>query len=80
MRQGDTVSPQLFAASPEEAFGKLGWENSGIRVNGEYLSHLEFAGDIVLFCVSGEHLHRKPRELHSENSAVALGILGRNRK
>lgn len=59
VRQGDTMTPKLFTACLEGVFRKLEWEKSGIRVNGEYLSHLRFA-DIILFSES-EQLQRMLR-------------------
>uniref|UniRef100_A0A914UI99 Reverse transcriptase domain-containing protein n=1 Tax=Plectus sambesii TaxID=2011161 RepID=A0A914UI99_9BILA len=47
VKQGDTISPNLFIASLEEIFRKLNWSN-GININGERLNHLRFADDIVI--------------------------------
>ncbi|CAF4674817.1 unnamed protein product, partial [Rotaria socialis] len=49
VRQGDTISPKLFTAALEDVFRTLSWENRGIMVDGELLTHLRFADDIVLF-------------------------------
>ena len=49
VRQGDPISPKLFTAALVDMFRKLNWENYGIMVDGELLSHLRFADDIVLF-------------------------------
>lgn len=48
VRQGDTVSLMLFTACLQEVFGALEWEELGIRVNGKYLSNLQFVDDIAL--------------------------------
>ena len=40
-RQGDNISPKLFTACLQDAIiNKIDWENRGINIDGEYLSHL----------------------------------------
>lgn len=34
------------------------WENLGLQINSEYLSHLRFADDIVLLSESAEELQK----------------------
>ena len=46
--QGDTYSPKLFTACLEGIFRKLSWESKGINIDGENLTHLRFAYDILL--------------------------------
>ena len=48
VRQGDTISPNLFRASLESIFRRLTWENNGAKIDGEFLSNLRFADDIFL--------------------------------
>ncbi|XP_030755289.1 uncharacterized protein LOC115881780 [Sitophilus oryzae] len=48
VRQGYTISPKLFTAVLEYAMKSLSWENRGINIDGERLTHLRFADDIVL--------------------------------
>lgn len=48
VRQGDTISPKLFTAVLEYAMKQLPWENRGVNIDGEKLTHLRFADDIVL--------------------------------
>ncbi|MFH4984705.1 hypothetical protein AB6A40_011414, partial [Gnathostoma spinigerum] len=47
VRQGDTISPKLFAACLESVFRKISWRG-GINIDGEVLTHLRFADDIVI--------------------------------
>lgn len=35
------------------------WENLGLQINSEYLSHLRFADDIVLLSESAKQLQKK---------------------
>ena len=49
VRQGDNISPKLFTACLQDAIiNKINWEGKGINIDGELLSHLIFADDIVL--------------------------------
>ncbi|EPB67631.1 hypothetical protein ANCCEY_13280 [Ancylostoma ceylanicum] len=52
VRQGDTVSPKLFTATPEDVMRRLEWDYMGVRVDGRLLHHLRFADDIVLITPS----------------------------
>ena len=58
VRQGDTTSPMLFTACLEEVFKLFDWEGLGVRINGEYLSNLRFADDIVIFNKYGDELQQ----------------------
>ena len=40
VRQGYTISPKLFNAGLEEVFRRLQWDEVGLKVNGENISHL----------------------------------------
>jgi hypothetical protein len=48
VRQGDPLTPKLFTTVLEQIFRKLGCEEKGLNINGEYLHYLRFADDIVL--------------------------------
>ena len=48
VRQGDVISPKLFTAALENVFKVLDWNGLGININGEYITHLRFADDIVV--------------------------------
>ena len=56
VRQGDVISPKLFTAAMEDAFKLLEWQGLGININGEYITHLRFADDIVVMAKSMEEL------------------------
>lgn len=49
VRQGDPLLSTLFTALLQKVFTNLNWEDKGIKINGNYLSNLRFADDIVLF-------------------------------
>nr|XP_034832243.1 uncharacterized protein LOC117989050 [Maniola hyperantus] len=72
VRQGDPVSPKLFTAVLEEIFRQLNWEQSGITINGENLSHLRFADDIIIFSPTKDNLERMLNELDVESRKVGL--------
>ena len=72
VRQGDSISPKLFCAVLERVFQNLNWDEVGIKINGEYLHHLRFADDIVLFASSAEELQTRMEELSNESSKIGL--------
>ncbi|KAL0882120.1 hypothetical protein ABMA27_000683 [Loxostege sticticalis] len=55
-RQGDVISPKLFTAALEDVFKLLDWSGLGININGEYITHLRFADDIVVMAETLEDL------------------------
>jgi len=51
---------------------QLNWYEVGIKINGEYLHHLRFADDIVLFVSSAEQQETRMEELCNESSKTGL--------
>ena len=46
VRQGDNISPKLFTACFQDAsINEIKWEDNGINIDGENMSHLIFADD-----------------------------------
>ena len=72
VRQGDTISPKLFTAVLEEVFRKLDWSKKGIKINGEFLSHLRFADDIVIISSNPNELEEMLTELAEASIQVGL--------
>ena len=72
IRQGDTISPKLFTACLEEIFRRLNWENYGIKIDGEQITNLRFADDIVLFSETAADLQKMAEELRVESMTVGL--------
>ena len=72
VRQGDTISPKLFTTALESVFKKLDWSMMGINVNGQYLSHLRFADDIVLIAVDLDQAQVMLQQLNDESSKIGL--------
>ena len=72
IRQGDTCSPKLFTACLERAFQQLSWHERGMRIDGEYLSHLRFADDIIVFASTEEELQLMLTELNEASKSVGL--------
>ncbi|KAL0819976.1 hypothetical protein ABMA28_007973 [Loxostege sticticalis] len=58
VRQGDVISPKLFTNALEDIFKTLDWTGQGININGEYVSHLRFADDIVVMAETVQDLER----------------------
>jgi len=43
VRQGDSISPKLLSVVLKRVFQNLNWDEVGIKINGEYFHHLQFA-------------------------------------
>ena len=72
VRQGDVISPKLFTNALEDIFKTLDWVGMGVNINGEYLSHLRFADDIVIVADSRDHLQKMLRDLYEASLRVGL--------
>ena len=73
VKQGDTISPKLFSACLEMVIRKLNWKK-GIKVDGEHLTHLRFADDIVLLGEDITTVQKMLSELEHEGKKVGLRI------
>ena len=76
MRQGDNISPKLFTACLQDAIiiNKINWEDKEINIDGEHLSHLIFADDIVLVAKSPEELESMLTDIHLASKHVGLSM------
>ena len=72
VRQGDPISPKLFTAAMKDVFRNLDWQSNGILVDGEYLTHLRFADDILLVSHDPLELQTMIRELNEESIKAGL--------
>ena len=65
-RESDNISPKPFTACLQDAIIKrIDLEGRGINMDGEYLSHLIFADDIILFAKSPKELTTLLTDIHS---------------
>lgn len=71
-RQGDPLSPKIFTVVLESIFRNLDWEEKGLRIDGEFLSHLRFADDIVVFAENASDLNVMVEELAKESMKAGL--------
>ena len=75
VRKGDNISPKLFTACLQDAIiNKINWEDKGINIDGEHLSHLIFADDIVLVAKSPEELESMLTDIHLASKPVGLSM------
>ncbi|KAI8440939.1 hypothetical protein MSG28_009236 [Choristoneura fumiferana] len=72
VRQGDVISPKLFTNALEDVFKLLDWNRFGININGEYITHLRFADDIVIMAESLEGLNTMLSDLSIVSQQVGL--------
>lgn len=74
VRQGDPLSPKIFCSVLEMIFRNIDWKEEGIKINGEYLSHLRFADDVVVFAETSLKLEEMLRNLAFESKKVGLSL------
>ncbi len=74
MKQGDPFSPNIFNSVLEEIFQKLDWEGKGVKINGQWLNNLRFAGDIVLISSNMDELKVMVEQLCKESRKAGLII------
>lgn len=74
VRQGDPLSPKLFIAVLEDIFKNINWNNKGIWIFNNKLTHLRFADDIVLFSKSATDLELLLQRLNSESKKIGLNM------
>ena len=60
VRQGDTISLKLLTATLESIFRRLNWENKGVQIDGEFLTNLRFADDILSCTERPQELQQMP--------------------
>uniref|UniRef100_A0A7I5ECP8 Reverse transcriptase domain-containing protein n=2 Tax=Haemonchus contortus TaxID=6289 RepID=A0A7I5ECP8_HAECO len=72
VRQGDTISPELFSAALENVMRHMEWESMGVKVDGRYLHHLRFADDIVLITPNIEQAEQMLAEF--DNACGKIGL------
>ncbi|PZC75698.1 hypothetical protein B5X24_HaOG205730 [Helicoverpa armigera] len=72
VRQGDTISPKMFTLSLEYIFQQLDWTNKGLVVDGERLSNLRFADDLVLISDNIDDMIIMIEELKTESLKAGL--------
>ena len=73
VRQGDTISPKLFAITLESLFRKIRFKG-GVNIDGERLTHLLFADDCVLFASDPVDLQCNLQQLADDSKNVGLEI------
>ena len=74
-RQGDNISPRLFTSCLQDAIIKrIDWEGRGLIVDGERLSHLIFAHDIIFLAKSTKELNSMLIDIHKTSKPVGLNM------
>lgn len=53
---------------------KLIWKEKGININGEFLSNLRFADDIILFSETATQLQKMVNELYTVSYEIGLEL------
>ncbi len=64
VRQGNTISPEIFTAAIEEVFKKLVLEERDFNIDREMLTNLRFADEILALMTASD----KENQLNKVNS------------
>ncbi|KAH1168859.1 hypothetical protein KIL84_013449 [Mauremys mutica] len=73
VRQGDTISPKLFAAVLESLLKKLNWEE-GIRIDREQLMHILIADNCIILAKDTAELENKLQQLQTLSHDIGLEV------
>jgi len=76
-RTGDNIASKLFTARLQDAVIKrIDWEGKGLNVNidGEYLSHVIFADDVILFAKSPDELTSMLTDIHNTSKPADFNM------
>ena len=69
----NNISPKLFTSCLQHTIiNKINWDNKSVRIDGEYLSHLIFADDIVLAANSTSKLQEMLHDIHDISKPLGL--------
>ena len=74
MRHGDTISPNLVTAAVGSIFRRLTRVTRGLKRDGEYLSHLRIADDILMCANTPHELQQMLHDLADESENQGLKI------
>uniref|UniRef100_A0A7I4YFB8 Reverse transcriptase domain-containing protein n=1 Tax=Haemonchus contortus TaxID=6289 RepID=A0A7I4YFB8_HAECO len=72
VRQGDTISLELFTTALNHAMLQLDWDDKGINIDCKKISNLRFADDIVLISQNRVELQQMVEELDDVSKAIGL--------
>ena len=72
VRQGDTIWPKLFTATLECIFRRMTWETRVLKIDGELLSNLSFADDMLICANIPHELQHMLQELAVESNNQGL--------
>lgn len=73
-KQGCPLSAELFNTVLELIFRQINWEQYGIPINGENITNLRFADDVILIGKNTNELRNMVKELKDESKKHGLSI------
>ncbi|KAI5715753.1 hypothetical protein M8J77_021854 [Diaphorina citri] len=74
LKQGDIASAKIFNSVIQMVFRNLEWSKFGININGEHLSQLRFADDVVIIGKNCGELKTMLHSLIEETNKVGLKL------
>ena len=77
---GRYISPKLFTAALETIFRRLTWETRGLKTDGEYISNLRFADDVLICANTPHELQQMLQELADESDNQAMKMTNRRQR
>ncbi len=73
-KQGDPLSPLLFSCALEEIFRGLDLEGTGLNINGEKITNLQFASDVVLLANNKKEIINMIENICKRSKVAGLTI------
>ena len=75
-QQINNISPKLFSSCLQYTIinNKINWENKGVKIDSEHLSHLIFANGIVLIANSSSKLEEMLQDIRDISKPVGLKV------
>ena len=74
VRQGDPISPKLFTATIEKVFKNSELEQRGLIIDGEPLTDLRFADDVVTPTIGVKNNETQLNVINEESKKIGLAI------
>lgn len=74
LRLSDTLSLKLFTSVLKDALKRINWNKREPNVDGDRLTHLMYADEIVIFGQTKDELDKMPTDIYTAAKGIGLEI------